>query len=122
LANYGHAGAWTESLGVTAPLQEMMLQSWDGALRLFPAWPRGVDCRFERFRAEGAFLVTASWSKGNVRELEIRSEKGARCRLYPAWPAERSLVDDAGVAVKLADEGDGRFGFDTKPGGVYRLK
>ena len=39
LGNYGRSGAWTESLGVLAPLQEMMLQSWDGALRIFPAWP-----------------------------------------------------------------------------------
>ena len=67
IANYGRAGAWTESLGVAAPLQEMMLQSWDGALRIFPAWPRTVDARFENFRAEGAFLVSASWSQGQVQ-------------------------------------------------------
>ena len=86
IANYGRAGAWTESLGVNAPLQEMMLQSWDGALRIFPAWPGTVDARFENFRAEGAFLVSASWSQGQVQSLEILSERGARCQLYSPWP------------------------------------
>ena len=80
VANYGRAGAWTESLGVIAPLQEMMLQSWDGALRVFPAWPRDLDARFESFRAEGAFLVSAAWSQGRVTTLSVRSEKGSPCR------------------------------------------
>ena len=38
-AIYGRAGAWSESLSAAAPLQEMMLQSWDGALRIFPPGP-----------------------------------------------------------------------------------
>ncbi|MBI2302045.1 MAG: hypothetical protein HYU66_24335, partial [Armatimonadetes bacterium] len=33
VADYGHSGAWTETLGIAAPLQEMMLQSFGGVLR-----------------------------------------------------------------------------------------
>ncbi len=122
IANYGHSGAWTESLGVLAPLQEMMLQSWDGALRVFPAWPDGLDAGFETLRAEGAFLVSAAWSKGAVRTLTVTSEKGATCRLYPPWPKGVRVLDAAGRPVATKDAGHGRVSFATKPGAKYTVQ
>jgi len=122
IANYGHAGAWTETLGVIAPLQEMMLQSWDGALRVFPAWPRNLDARFERFRAEGAFLVSAASSGGRVTSLEIVSEKGSRCRLYPPWPSGVKVTDESGKLVDCETEDYGRISFPTQIGATYRLE
>ena len=122
VANYGHAGAWTESLGVVAPLQEMMLQSWDGALRVFPAWPRALEARFETLRAEGAFLVTASWSGGRVTSLEVHSEKGATCCLYSPWPSGIQVVDEAGRPVAVAADPYGRPSFPTRAGGNYTVK
>lgn len=121
IANYGHAGAWTESLGAAAPLQEMMLQSWDRALRIFPAWPAKVDARFESFRAEGAFLVTASWKNGRVDDLAIRSERGAVCRLYSPWPGGFRVVDGAGASVAVGSDAFGRPQFETRPGVLYRV-
>jgi hypothetical protein len=122
IANYGRAGAWTESLGVIAPLQEMMLQSWDGALRVFPAWPRTVDARFETFRAKGAFLVSASWSQGRVQSLQILSEHGARCQVYSPWPGGLEVLDGAGQSVKCATDQFGRVGFPTQASGKYQLR
>jgi hypothetical protein len=121
IANYGRAGAWTEPLGVIAPLQEMLLQSWDGALSVFPAWPRGMDARFENFRAEGAFLVSAAWSQGRVQSLDILSERGARCHLYPPWPGGMKVLDERGRAVECAPDDYGRPGFATRPGSRYHL-
>ena len=120
-ANYGHCGAWTETLGVIAPLQEMMLQSWDGALRIFPAWPRNIDAAFRDFRAEGAFLVSASWKKGRVDTLEIRSEAGSTCRLYSPWPEGFTVKDEKGGEVTLTMDAYGRPGFPTQPAGKYVL-
>ncbi len=122
IANYGHAGAWTESLGVIGPLQEMMLQSWDGALRIFPAWPKDLDARFENLRAEGAFLVSASWSGGKVASLEIHSEKGVPCRMYVPWPKGMKVNDAAGHDVAVTSEPNGRLRFPTRPGTTYTLR
>ncbi len=122
IADYGHGGAWTESLGVIAPLQEMMLQSWDGALRIFPAWPRNLDARFERFRAEGAFLVSAACSKGRVTSVDIFSEKGSQCHLYPPWPSGVKVSDELGKPVVCTTEEYGRVAFPTRVGGTYRLE
>ena len=61
VADYGRAGEMGEILGIVAPLQEMMLQSWDGALRIFPAWPKE--------------------SRRPVRELPRRRGLPRQCRL-----------------------------------------
>ena len=99
-----------------------MLQSWDGALRIFPAWPRTVDARYETFRAEGAFLVSATWAEGQVQLLEILSERGARCQLYSPWPSGLEVLDSAGQSVKCAADQFSRIGFATQAGGKYRLR
>jgi hypothetical protein len=122
VANYGRAGAWTESLSAAAPLQEMMLQSWDGALRIFPAWPKKLDARFENFRAEGAFLVSAAWSQGQVTALSIRSERGAPCKVYSPWPHGIRVTDTAGREIALTSDPYGRPTFATQPGMEYRLQ
>jgi hypothetical protein len=121
VASYGRAGAWTESLGVAAPLQEMMLQSWDGALRVFPAWPATVDARFDDLRAEGAFLVGAAWSQGHVTTLSIRSLRGAPCKVYSPWPKRFAVIDASGAKVAVTRDAYGRFEFATQPDGLYRL-
>jgi hypothetical protein len=100
----------------------MMLQSWDGALRIFPAWPKSLDARFENLRAEGAFLVTAAWSNGQVNSLEILSERGADCRLYAPWPAGIEVADANGQAVPVTNDPYGRPGFATQAGMRYVVR
>ncbi len=89
IINYGHAGAWTETLGIIAPLQEMMLQSWDGLIRVFPAWPKDIPAEFSQLRAEGAFLVSASQRDGQVTHLKVKSLAGGPCRIANPWPGRK---------------------------------
>ena len=107
---------------MAAPLQEMMLQSWDGALRIFPAWPKNLDARFESFRAEGAFLVSAAWSQGQVAELSVRSERGATCRIYSPWPRGIRVSDSAGREIAAGADPYGRPEFATQPGMQYKVQ
>jgi hypothetical protein len=119
--DYGHAGAWTETLGICAPLQEMLLQSFGGVLRLFPAWPSSVSASFKTFRAEGAFLVSASWSDGSVKLAEILSERGGPCRLFSPWPEGLRVEAANGEPVAVGRSEDGVFSFTTVAGQTYRL-
>ena len=58
-------------------IQEMLLQSHTDVVKLFPAIPSyWKDVRFEKLRAQGAFLVSAQMESGMVTEVEIESEKG----------------------------------------------
>ncbi len=73
-------------------LQEMLLQSHAGVVRVFPAVPdEWRDASFDRFRAEGAFLVSARKAKGEVEEVEVLSEKGGRLRLANPFRGPVSL-------------------------------
>jgi hypothetical protein len=76
---------------IPATINEMMLQSFSGVLRLFPVWPRDHDASFGNLRAYGAFLVSGTLSNGRVRDLSILSEKGRDCTLENPWTGE-SLV------------------------------
>lgn len=60
-------------------VQEMLLQSHTGVIRVFPAIPESwTNVSFERLRAMGAFLVSASRVGGKCVKVSIYSEKGGR--------------------------------------------
>jgi alpha-L-fucosidase 2 len=64
-------------------LQEMLLQSHTGVVRLFPAIPASWnDVSFDKMRAEGAFLVSAIYENGQLKKVVITSEKGGRLKLF----------------------------------------
>ena len=66
-----------------AGVQEMLLQSHTGIIRVFPAVPRAwKDIAFNNLRAEGAFLVSAEKKSGKVTSIRIYSEKGGIAKLY----------------------------------------
>ncbi|MEJ2702205.1 MAG: hypothetical protein P8Z79_07155, partial [Sedimentisphaerales bacterium] len=70
------------NFAAAAGLQQMLLQSYSGTIRLFPAVPASwKDVSFKMLRAEGAFLVSAIRRNGSVQTVEITPEKGGFCRL-----------------------------------------
>ncbi len=118
----GYVGHYGEGEGVIQPLQETMLQSWDGSLRIFPAFPSDMGASFTTLRAEGAFLVSASVEKGlKVGPVTVHSEKGAHCRVTNPWDGAMSVVDSSGNAVATNDEARNIVSFDTVAGETYTL-
>ncbi|MBI5009602.1 MAG: hypothetical protein HZB98_08145 [Bacteroidia bacterium] len=74
-------------------LQEMLLQSHSGIIRIFPAIPETwKEVSFNRMRTEGAFLVSAKIEKGEVRQIEIESEIGGELRLYNPFISKKYTV------------------------------
>jgi len=69
-------------------IQEMLLQSHEGVIRFFPAWPKDQDARFGTLRARGAMLVSAELKGGVVRGATIFSEKGRACTVQNPWPGK----------------------------------
>jgi hypothetical protein len=65
-----------------AGVQEMLLQSHTGTIRVFPALPASWgEAEFRGFRADGAFLVSARRAGGAVVEVTVRAEKGGELKL-----------------------------------------
>lgn len=75
-------------------IQEMMLQSHEGVIRIFPVWPAEShpEAAFRGFRACGAFEVSASLKNGIVDMVTVVSHKGHVCRLQNPWPEETAKV------------------------------
>lgn len=56
-------------------IHEMLLQSWGGVLRIFPAMPNEwLDAGFDSLRTEGAFLVSARRENGQTMWIRIVAE------------------------------------------------
>jgi alpha-L-fucosidase 2 len=66
-----------------AGVQEMLIQSHTGVIRIFPAIPEEwKDAGFTTLRTEGAFLVSAKLVKGEISVVDILSEKGGELRIF----------------------------------------
>ena len=82
----------------------MLLQSWDGALRLLPVWPIGEAASFVDLLTAGAFLVTARTDGGihGVGGLRIESGAGTACQLMSPWLGKA-------IAVQRRSDGGNHF-------------
>ena len=81
-------GGGIENLNtVPSTIDEMLLQSFQGKLRLFADWPADVDARFGDLRAYGAFLVSSDVRSNVVQYVRIVSEAAGSFSLVNPWPA-----------------------------------
>ncbi len=75
------------NFAAAAGLQEMLLQSYSGTVRVFPAVPASwKDVSFRTLRAEGAFLLSAERQNGVTQRVEVTAEKGGLLRLENPFP------------------------------------
>lgn len=100
--------------GATA-IQEMLLQSWGGRLRIFPAVPRAWPAsQFHQLRGEGAFLVSARREQGKTKWAVVQAESGGNVEVDPQL-ANARWSTSKGVTVK--DIGEGVYEIETPPDG-----
>ena len=94
--DFFQCGMETMSIAATA-MNEMMLQSNEGKIRVFPAVPAEWESAPLAFTllARGGFLVSSGRDKGAVGPVGIRSLRGQPCRLQNPWPGQAVAVFDA---------------------------
>ena len=83
--------AWTfrhmsmESMSLLATaMNESLLQSYDGTLRIFPAFEGAKTARFT-LHAQGGFVVSSEIKAGVVQWIAIKSLYGNPCKLELPW-------------------------------------
>lgn len=106
--------------GVPGTLNEMMMQSHEGVIRIFPVWNREWDAEFSCLRAYGAFLVSASLKGGVLGTVTILSEKGRDCTVALPDPRRDWHVTCNNVIIPARME-DGVLRFATQPGKKYEI-
>jgi alpha-L-fucosidase 2 len=104
------------TLGMTAGITEMLIQSHEGAIDLLPAlpdeWPEG---EMNGVCARGAFEVKMKWQSGKIIRAEILSKQGGICRLRTHVPVSVSLN---GKKIKFIMKKD-IIEFQSVSGNVY---
>jgi alpha-L-fucosidase 2 len=86
-------GGGVENLNtVPSTVAEMMLQSFQGVVRVFPDWPSGSDAKFANLRAYGGFLVSSGMSGNAVQYVQIVSEYGGAVTLVNPWQGQTLSV------------------------------
>jgi hypothetical protein len=111
-AHFNSFGHYTEQFAATMVLSELLLQSVDDVIRVFPAWPEQQDARFQRLRTQGGFLVSSSFVAGKIDSVEVESTAGGPLRLVSPWKKitvrpsteiqSRSLAPDAQGIVQVS--------------------
>src|SRR5258705_8753869 len=107
-------GFWCENFSLPAVLNECLLQSYAGYIRIFPNTHNLGPAHFENLRAVGAFLVSATYDGMKVTHLSLHSEKGRTAKLVSPWGGSRVRVirDSDHGQVQVVLKGD-VVSFDT---------
>jgi len=116
-------GIWVENFALPAVINECLMQSYTGIIRLFPNVKGLRHALFNDLRAVGAFLVSAEWRDGEILSpVIIKSLAGSRCRIVRPWNKELRIKDmrtSEYISFEIKDE---IIIFDTQAGGEYALE
>lgn len=86
-------------------LQEMLIQSHEGFIELFPSIPaRWSTASFHQLRTQGAFLVDAEMKDGNISSVKLASEKGVTVKLKLPFSLSESTQSGSLRARQLAGD------------------
>ncbi len=124
---YAESGPCFETpMAFVTSLLEMLIDSDDGRIRIFPAVPSDwKELSFKDLGAEGAFRISAVMYEGEVHQVKVKSLAGNRCTLILRSLGEFDLVSDQrGTLVpQKSTTGMGTaLGFDTRKGETITLK
>lgn len=112
---YAESGQNIETpLAAAQSIHDMLLQSWGGTIRIFPAvpdaWP---DAVIHDLRTDGAFLISAVRKGGVTQWVRVRSLAGEPCRIKCDFGADVQ-VRTVGATVKLTRLGTNVYALDLR--------
>lgn len=76
-----HGGGIEHLTTIPATINEMLMQSHEGIIRVFPCWDKKSDATFENLRADGAFLVSAQLKNRQISSFSVKSIEGRNCKV-----------------------------------------
>ena len=124
MAPSGMVNEGQECSGATQAINDMMMSSYGGAIRVFKVWPPGTDASFATLRAKGAFLLTGAIVADTVEPILLLSEQGSVCTIESPWASGIKVTDvDSGQPVAVKQDPDTNyFYFATAKGANYKIE
>lgn len=108
------------SLGMTAAITEMLVQSHEEEIKMLPAlpaeWNKGS---FDGVCVRGGFELDYAWENGKVLAVKVLSKAGSLCRINAGTKLTPTLN---GKKIKFVERTNGTLEFATIKGGTYVLK
>jgi len=103
-------------LSAASSIMELLLQSWGGKIRVFPAVPDDwKEATFYQLRAQGGFLVSASRNQGKTDWISVKSLTGEPCVVkVPDWT--NAVQMNKNKQIQVTKIGEGEFRIDLKAG------
>ena len=103
-------------LSAANAISEMLLQSWGGKIRVFPAMPeKWQEASFDKLRTQGAFLVSAVRKNGQTQWVKIKSLAGEPCVVkIPGWT--NAIQKSNGRKISITALQNNEFTLDLKAG------
>lgn len=107
------------TMGVTAGITEMLMQSNEGLIDLLPALPTGWESgEFNGVVARGGFELDFSWENSKIQKIEVLSKAGNDCRILTGASL---TVRQNGKKIKTKKMADNSISFTTMPGERYTV-
>jgi hypothetical protein len=94
-SHFNPFGHYTEQFAASAVVSELLLQSVNDIIRIFPAWPADKDAAFENLRAKGGFLVSSDLKEGRVTRVTVTATADHDLRIldpFDGAPYESNLL------------------------------
>ena len=107
------------TMGVTAGITEMLVQSHEGVIDLLPALPDEWDNgKFMGVCSRGGFELSFEWKDSKLTEVEIISKAGENCRINTHTYLK---VFSDGKRIEPIKHNDGSYEFMTEKGDKYLI-
>ncbi|WYP26380.1 glycoside hydrolase N-terminal domain-containing protein [Alkalihalobacillus sp. FSL W8-0930] len=107
------------NFGGTAAIAEMLLQSHNETIHLFPALPSEWSKGSVRgIKARGGFELSLQWEHGQFIQGDIQSLLGGQCVIRSASPL---VVTLGGEKVETTEAGENVYQFKSVKGETYQL-
>ena len=107
------------TLGVTAAISEMLVQSHEDVIQLLPALPKEWNSgKFYGVCTRGAFELNLEWENGVTKKVEILSKAGKNC-IISANNTVKVFSNGNQVQIKRKN---GYIEFPTEKGQIYKLE
>ncbi len=115
-ANLRIADTWhgLEKSGATEAINSMLVQTVDGVITVFPAWPMDRDAAFDQLRQKGAFLVSSRLRAGQVTQIDVVSTVGGPLAVRNPWAGAFTVNGTAGRGELITES--------TNPGDRLTLR
>lgn len=107
------------TMGASAGITEMLVQSHEDVIHLLPALPdEWTEGEFDGVCARGGFELDMKWENKSITELSVLSKAGKICRIDAGG---KFKVTGYGKKVVVKINADDSIEFKTEKGGVYQI-